>query len=101
MSSGQDLRDVHERQGFVVAQESDMAETKIPRRRWHAGLIILAAFLSLVLSERPVRAADAPGAECLACHGDKSTTTTRAGKTVSLYVDGRSEERPLGRKNRV
>ena len=34
-------------------------------------------------------AADPPGAECLACHGDKSMTTTRAGKTVSLYVDGK------------
>ena len=26
---------------------------------------------------------------CLACHGDKSTTTTRGGRTVSLYVDGK------------
>ena len=33
--------------------------------------------------------AEQPGAECLACHGDKSMTTTRAGKTVSLYVDGK------------
>ncbi len=32
---------------------------------------------------------DAPGAECLACHGDKSMTTTRAGKTVPLYIDGK------------
>ncbi len=43
--------------------------------------------LSLRFSERPVRAADQPGAECLACHADKSTTTTRGGKTVSLFVD--------------
>lgn len=32
---------------------------------------------------------DQPGAECLACHGDKGMSTTRNGKTVSLYVDGK------------
>ena len=71
-----------------------MAETKVVRRQSRAGLSIvvatlLASVFSLLLSERPARAADQPGAECLACHGDKSTTTTRAGKTVSLYVDGK------------
>jgi len=71
-----------------------MAETKIVRSQWPTGLgaiaaTLLATVLSLVFSQRPVRAADQPGAECLACHGDRSTTTTRAGKTVSLYVDGK------------
>jgi uncharacterized protein with PIN domain len=72
-----------------------MAETKIMRRKkWCAGLrIVVAALvataLSLLFSHRPARAADQPGAECLACHGDKSMSTTRAGKTVSLYVDGK------------
>lgn len=42
---------------------------------------------SLRLWERPAHAADQPGSECLACHGDKSTITTRGGKTVSLFVD--------------
>ena len=30
-----------------------------------------------------------PGEECLACHGEKSLTTARAGKTVSLFVDAK------------
>src|ERR1022692_4751881 len=71
-----------------------MIQTKQARRKWRAGpggvvAMFLAALLALRFSERPVRAADQPGAECLDCHGDKSTTTTRAGKTVSLYVDGK------------
>src|SRR5271166_144983 len=73
-----------------------MAETKIARRKWRLGVavaMILAVIFFLRFAERPVRAADKkaeqPGAECLACHGDKSMSTTRAGKTVSLYVDGK------------
>jgi hypothetical protein len=71
-----------------------MAETEIVRRKWRTGLgvvvaTLLAAVFSVVLSGRPARAADQPGAECLACHGEKSMSTTRAGKTVSLYVDGK------------
>ncbi len=69
-----------------------MTDTKITRSKWRAG-IVAAVLLSIIfvlrLSERPVRAADDPGAECLACHGDKSMTTTRAGKPVSLFVDGK------------
>jgi hypothetical protein len=77
------------------AKEFAMAETKIARTKWHVGAVVavlIATLFSLRLSERPVRAAakdDPPGAECLACHGDKTMTTTRAGKTVSLYVDGK------------
>ena len=52
-------------------------------------MTLLATVLSLLFSEWPARAADQPGAECLACHGDKTMSTTRAGKTVSLYVDGK------------
>ena len=33
--------------------------------------------------------ASQPGEECLACHGEKSLTTTRAGKTVSLFVEAK------------
>ncbi|MGO8986108.1 MAG: cytochrome c3 family protein [Terriglobales bacterium] len=69
-----------------------MAETKIARRKWRLGVAfaaILITLFTLRISERPVRAADPPGAECLACHGDKTFNTTRAGKTVSLYVDGK------------
>src|SRR5271167_1831578 len=76
-----------------------MAETRVARRkRWRAefGLIFVPLLLSafaLLLSQGSARAAQAkaeqPGAECLACHGDRAMTTTRAGKTVSLYVDGK------------
>ncbi len=74
-----------------------MAETQIARRNSKASLgMILAPLLAIVFSlvfSQPARSAahadDQPGAECLACHGDKSMTTTRAGKTVSLYVDGK------------
>src|SRR5271167_1328933 len=71
-----------------------MAETTIARSKWRDRLAAIAAMFlatvfSLVCAERPVRAADQPGAECLACHGDKTMTTTRAGKTVSIYVDGK------------
>ncbi|MFY9905147.1 MAG: cytochrome c3 family protein [Terriglobales bacterium] len=69
-----------------------MTHTKITRSKWRLGMVA-AMLLSIIfvfrLSERPVRAADAPGAECLACHGDKGMTTTRAGKPVSLFVDGK------------
>ena len=75
-----------------------MPETKIVRRKWCAGLGIIVATLlatvfSLLFSAYPGRAArpetDQPGAECLACHGDKDMSTTQAGKTVSLHVDGK------------
>ncbi len=70
-----------------------MAETKVVRRKSCAGLggmvAPLATLFFLLISQSPARAADQPGAECLACHGDKSMSTTRAGRTVSLYVDGK------------
>ena len=75
-----------------------MAETRVMRSKWRAGLgitvaTLLATVFSLLFSECPGRAArsetEQPGAPCLACHGEKSMSTTRDGKTVSLYVDGK------------
>jgi hypothetical protein len=74
-----------------------MAETEVVRRnsRTRLGIIVapLFAMILFLLFSEPGRAAghaaDQPGAECLACHGDKSMSTTRAGKTASLYVDGK------------
>ncbi len=82
-----------------------MAETAKVGRNGCAGLTIVATIVAPIVAmivatlvaavsllpflERPARAADQPGAECLACHGDKTMTTTRAGRTVSLYVDGK------------
>ena len=76
-----------------------MAETRVMRSKWRAGLgitvaTLLATVFSLLFSECPGRAArsetEQPGVPCLACHGEKSMSTTRDGKTVSLYVDGKT-----------
>ena len=85
-------------QGYKLikpAQEFDMAETKSARTKCSAGLRIIVATLlatvfSLLSSQFPARAADQPGAECLACHGDKSMTTIREpAKRFRCYVDGK------------
>src|SRR5208283_426197 len=74
-----------------------MGEKKTVRRKWCAGLGVIVATLpatvfSLLISEGPGRAArpetEQPGAQCLACHGDKSMSAVRGGKSVSLFVDG-------------
>jgi hypothetical protein len=68
-----------------------------PSSRW-TGSAILAALLllcgsSLLSAKRAGRdnpsPPSQPGEECLACHGEKSLTTTRGGKTVSLFVDAK------------
>jgi len=50
-------------------------------------MISLSLFFAWALRAAP--APDQPGEECLACHGDKGMSTTRAGKSVSLYVDAK------------
>ena len=75
-----------------------MAETEDLRRKWRAGLgIVLAALLaaisSLLFSERPGRAAppatDPPGRNASPATATRACSTTRDGKTVPLYVDGK------------
>ena len=76
-----------------------MAETKVvpnKKRRTKLGMIIVPLFaivFTFLFSQGSVQGAqkkvEQPGAECLACHGDKAMTTTRGGRTVSLYVDGK------------
>jgi len=65
--------------------------------RW-GGRTLFAALLlvsssSFLFAARPAGGRPAgqsqPGEECLACHGEKSLTTTRGGKTVSLFVDAK------------
>ncbi len=62
-----------------------------PRARPWAGIPLLAAALILGLLCSPASAqqkpAATPNADCLACHGDKSLTTSRKGKTISLFID--------------
>ncbi len=71
-----------------------MNEKKILRSTWRAGVgltvaALFATVFSVRIAERPVRAADAPGSECLACHGDKSSAPTREGSKIPLFVDGK------------
>jgi hypothetical protein len=57
--------------------------------RWVAkGLISAGLFLTLT-GPGTATAADTSNDDCLACHSDKSMTTKRGGRTVSLYVDGK------------
>jgi uncharacterized protein with PIN domain len=51
-----------------------------------AWLLFTAVFL---LAGVLARAAEDPNETCLACHGDKTLTTKRAGRTVSLYVEAK------------
>lgn len=48
-------------------------------------VVLLALTMAGAISAR----AEDVSETCLACHGDKSMTTTRGGRTVSLYVDGK------------
>ena len=62
-----------------------------PMRRHHPlsfTLLLRAAFLCAVVAAGSPAAAQGND-ECLACHGEKSFTTERKGKTVSLFVDGK------------
>jgi len=54
------------------------------RRAW---MTFCAALLLAASLPAAARAQD--NADCLACHGDRSLTTTRGGRTVSLCVDGK------------
>ncbi len=62
--------------------------------RQHRSLLSTGLMLAVALSLASfVYASQAPAApqisndDCLACHGDKSMNTKRAGRTVSLYID--------------
>ena len=63
-------------------------------RRTTRNLFALANALTLLLAAGIIHAAppapQSPSADdCLACHGDKSLTTKRGNRTVSLFVDGK------------
>jgi uncharacterized protein with PIN domain len=54
-----------------------------------ASLLCMASFLLIAAQAIAVPKPQQPGEECLACHGEKGMSTTRAGKTVSLFVDAK------------
>jgi len=64
----------------------------LPIRSFAAALLLPLLFGALLsgpalAKSRP--AEENPNETCLACHGDKSLTTKRAGRTVSLFVDSK------------
>jgi len=60
-----------------------------PSRRSVAPSLIGALLFFLAAWAPAVRATEISNDDCLACHSDKSMTTKRGGRTVSLYVDGK------------
>ncbi|MGE5112727.1 MAG: hypothetical protein ACM3JB_17815 [Acidobacteriaceae bacterium] len=58
------------------------------RRSTRSAAVVALALIGFVLSAGTVANAQ-QNDDCLACHGDKTMTTQRAGHTVSLYVDGK------------
>lgn len=53
-------------------------------------LLALPLFIAfLLLAGGAARAADNPNDTCLACHADKTLTTKRAGRSVSLFVEAK------------
>src|ERR1700675_3734805 len=58
-------------------------------RRWPPRGPAGAGLLPLLLAAAPAPAADVSNDDCLACHSDKSLTTKRGSRTVSLFVEGK------------
>jgi uncharacterized protein with PIN domain len=56
---------------------------RIPNR------LALLLFSAVLLAAGAARAAENPNDTCLACHAEKSLTTKRAGRTVSLFVEAK------------
>lgn len=55
-------------------------------KRGYSARILLGGVVFVVLFGVPLVHGQ-ENSDCLACHGDKSLTTTRGGKTISLYVE--------------
>jgi hypothetical protein len=56
---------------------------------WAAHGLISAGLFLVLTGPGTAAAADTSNDDCLACHSDKSMTTKRGARTVSLYVDGK------------
>jgi hypothetical protein len=57
--------------------------------RTHILLALLLFTAFLLFAGGAARAADNPNDTCLACHADKTLTTKRAGRTISLFVEAK------------
>ena len=57
--------------------------SRAARRLAWAGLFLLLA------ASGAAPAADVSNDDCLACHGDKTLTATKGGKTISRFVDAK------------
>src|ERR1035438_6324543 len=56
---------------------------------WTAKRLAWAGLFLLLAGAGAAPAADTSKDDCLACHGDKSLTTTHAGRTISRFVAGK------------
>src|SRR5690348_6713669 len=63
----------------------------LPKRALSAAWLLPLLFVALLCipATAKSKAADDGNDTCLACHGDKTMTTKRAGRTVSLFVDSK------------
>jgi uncharacterized protein with PIN domain len=66
-----------------------MADSRQPVLRRFAVHTFAVALLLLLALAVPAARADDTSDTCLACHSDKSMSTKRGGRTVSLFVDGK------------
>ena len=68
--------------------EPEVGEVSAPlvssRSAWFAAVFL---FVFILFPQAAEAADDPANSDCLACHSDKTMTTKRAGRTVSLFVD--------------
>ncbi|HXZ21061.1 MAG TPA: cytochrome c3 family protein, partial [Candidatus Acidoferrales bacterium] len=68
--------------------ELEVREVSAPlvssRSAWFAAVFL---FVFILFPQAAEAADDPANSDCLACHSDKTMTTKRAGRTVSLFVD--------------
>src|SRR4051794_16831719 len=66
-----------------------MSDRKTFRSRARPAALLLPVLFAVLLLAPAGFAKDDANDTCLACHADKSMTTKRAGRTVSLFVDSK------------
>ena len=65
-------------------------KNSLPFRARSLALLLPMLFVALLASSAGARSKpDEANDTCLACHGDKTMTTKRAGRTVSVFVDSK------------
>jgi uncharacterized protein with PIN domain len=75
--------------GHGTASRYRMTVSRRTTTRTQIPLALLLFTAVLLLAGGVARAEDNPNDTCLACHADKTLTTKRAGRTVSLFVEAK------------